>query len=136
MDSSKGQTFYRKIAESMDEKVFDAKVILYDHDVSEKAKNVNLVDIAIEAKMGRIKLVFLMKFVNDLLAFIEPFSGAKDIMAEKASDALEGATKTMIDAYANSTRAQLKIQMDAPLIIIPVSSKDKVRKSLCPSAFA
>jgi len=47
-----------------------------------------------------------MKFVNDFLAFLDPFSGAKEMVAEKASDALEGATKTVIDAYVNSTRVK------------------------------
>lgn len=47
-----------------------------------------------------------MKFVNDFLAFLDPFSDAKEMVAEKASDALEGATKTVIGAYVNSTRVK------------------------------
>ena len=35
--------------------------------------------------MGRIEFVFLMKFVNDVLAFIEPFSRAKEMVAENAN---------------------------------------------------
>ena len=35
--------------------------------------------------MGRIEFVFLMKFVNDVLAFIEPFSVAKEMVAENAN---------------------------------------------------
>jgi len=61
-------------------------------------------------KVGKsypVRFVFLMKFVNDFLAFLDPFSGAKEIVAEKANDALEGATKNIIDAYVNSTRVRL-----------------------------
>ena len=47
-------------------------------------------------------------------------------MAEKAENVFEEATKGMMDAYANQTRAKLQVEMDAPLIIIPISSKDSV----------
>ena len=40
-------------------------------------------------------------------------------------EALDGATKTMIDAYASQTRVSLNVEMDAPIIIIPISSKNK-----------
>ena len=117
------KTLYEKIAESMDQKVFDAQVVLYDHTLEAKAGNPDLVDVEVDVKMGRVKLVFLMKFITDFLTFLEPFSGAKEIVAEQASNALEEAAKSMIDAYANSTRAKLNILMDAPIIIIPVHSK-------------
>ena len=77
-------SFSRRIAKSLDEKVFDAKLSLYDHSEQAKANNVRLVDVGLDVNMGRIEFVFLMKFVNDVLAFIEPFSGAKEMVAEKA----------------------------------------------------
>ena len=77
-------SFSRRIAKSLDEKVFDAKLCLYDHTEQAKAANVRLVDVGLDVNMGRIEFVFLMKFVNDVLAFIEPFSGAKEMVAEKA----------------------------------------------------
>ena len=40
--------------------------------------------------------------------------------------AVQEASKAMIDAYASQTRAHLNINMDAPLIIIPISSKNHV----------
>lgn len=47
-----------------------------------------------------------MKFVNDLVAFAEPFTAAKEVVVEKASGALEGAAKTVIDAYVNAVRVK------------------------------
>lgn len=47
-----------------------------------------------------------MKFVNDFVAFLDPFSAAKEAVVEKASGAWEGAAKTVIDAYVNSTRVK------------------------------
>ena len=123
-DLTEKMTRYRKIAKSEDDKVFDAKISMYDLEPSNKATNPDLVDIEIEASMGRIKLVFVMKFVNDILTFIEPFSDAKEIVVEKAANAREATTKTMLEAYTSQTRARLNIKMDAPLIIIPISSKN------------
>ena len=126
LDTSSGPTLYRKIAKSKDDKVFDAEICLFDHDSHEKSKDLSKVDVSVDLSMGRIELVFLMKFINDVLTFVEPFSGAKELVAEKAENALEGATKTVMDAYASQTRVALNIEMDAPIIIIPISSKNKV----------
>ena len=106
--------------------VFDAKVMLFDHDNLSKSKDLNLVDLSIVASMGRIKFVYLHKFVTDILTFIDPFSNAKEFVAEKAENALEATTKTMAEAYASQTRAKLDIHMKAPLIIIPVDSRTKL----------
>ncbi len=120
--SNKQKTFYENIAENMDKQVFDAQVTLYDHSSPDKAVNPDLVDVKVKAEMGRVKVVFLMKFIRDLLDFLDPFTGAKKVVAERANLALEGATKSLIDAYANATRALLDIKMEAPLIIVPVHS--------------
>lgn len=112
-------TNYKKIAESLDEKVFEAKVTLYEVTPEMKMNHLDAIDVRVEAEMGRVKVVFLMKFVNDLLNFLDPFTS---MTSEKANLAFEGAAKSMIDAYANKTRAQLDIKMFAPLIIIPVNS--------------
>ena len=99
-------TLYRKIAENVNVKqgLFDVKIVMYDN--VDLTSDPDIVDIAVSATLGRIRLVFLMKFVNDFLAFLDPFSGAKEMVAERASEAFEGATKSVIDAYANSTRVK------------------------------
>ena len=123
--SSDGEikTFYEYIAESRDDKVFEARVTLFDLTPEAKFADLNAVDVRVQATMGRIKLVFVMKFVNDLLKFLEPFSGATEMVAERANAAFEDATKAMKDAIENSTRALLDIKMYAPIIIVPVDSK-------------
>ena len=108
---SVNNTVYRKIAENVDVKqgVFDVRVVLYDNvDPTIKSSDAEIVDILVAATLGQIRFVFLMKFLNDFLTFLDPFSGAKEIVAEKANDALEGATKSVIDAYVNSTRVRFE----------------------------
>ncbi|TRY69082.1 hypothetical protein TCAL_09656 [Tigriopus californicus] len=125
LGSDRSKTIYEKIAENLDDKVFDASVTIYEVSPEAKANNPDVIDVLVEAQMGRVKVVFLMKFITDFLTFIEPFSGAREAVAEKATMAFDNATKSMIDAYANATRAQLNIMMDAPLIIIPVHSTSR-----------
>ena len=48
------------------------------------------------------------------------------MVAENVENAVQEASKKMIDAYASQTRAQLNIHMDAPIIVIPISSKNRV----------
>ena len=109
-DQTKNQTNYRKIAESMDEKVFDAEICLFDLDPTVKAEDLTKVDVDVKLEMGKIRLVFLMKFVNDFLAFIEPFSDTRELVAEQAGIAYEEAEKRLRKAYANKTRAKLNVR--------------------------
>ena len=109
-DQTKNQTNYRKIAESMDEKVFDAEICLYDLDPTVKAEDLTKVDVDVKLDMGKIRLVFLMKFINDFLAFIEPFSNTREFVADQAGIAYEEAEKRLRKAYANKTRAKLNVR--------------------------
>ena len=84
-----------------------------------------MVDVSVEAEMGRINVVFLMKFINDFLTFLEPFSEAKTIVAENAKYATTLAMEEAVKAYSNATRVKLDIKMFAPLIIIPIHSKSR-----------
>ena len=81
---SLNNTVYRKIAENVDIKqgVFDVKVIIYNVDPTEKSTDTEVVDILVAATLGRIRFVFLMKFVNDFLAFLDPFSSATNPSGE------------------------------------------------------
>ena len=114
-DQTKNQTNYRKIAESMDEKVFDAEICLYDLDPTVKAEDLTKVDVDVKLDMGKIRLVFLMKFINDFLAFIEPFSNTREFVADQAGIAYEEAEKRLRKAYANKTRAKLNVRDSSPV---------------------
>ena len=109
----------------MDKHVFEAKVSIFNYTATEKSINPDLVDVRVDAEMGRIQIVFLMKFVSDFLTFLEPFSDAKEIVAEKANLAIAGAREEAAKAYSNSTRVQLDVKAYAPLIIIPIHSKSR-----------
>ena len=110
LDQTRNQTNYKKIAESMDKKVFDAEICLYDLDPTVKEEDLSKVDVDVKLEMGKIRLVFLMKFINDFLAFIEPFSRTREIVAEQAGIAYEEAEKRLLKAYANKTRAKLNVR--------------------------
>ena len=109
-DSTQNLTNYRIIAESMDNKVFDCEILMYDRDPNTTADDMKKVDLDVILKMGQIRLVFLMKFINDFLAFIEPFNRARDMVVEQAVYAWEESEKRIRNAYANKTRARLNVR--------------------------
>ena len=94
----------------MDNKVFDCEILMYDRDPNTTADDMKKVDLDVILKMGQIRLVFLMKFINDFLAFIEPFNRARDMVVEQAVYAWEESEKRIRNAYANKTRARLNVR--------------------------
>lgn len=69
---------YSMIAESTDQEVFDLDIKMYDLSDREREKGLRP-DVGVKLKMGRIRFVFLMKFIRDLLLFIDPFTNLKGL---------------------------------------------------------
>ena len=125
-DATEAMSNYVNIVESIDERVFDATIQMFDPSKKAKAASLQAVDFSVKAVMGRVRVVYLNKFVTDFLRFLDPFAEAKEVMADKANNALEAATESMVMAYNDATRCQMDIEMFAPLIIIPVNSTSRM----------
>ena len=65
-DCSTKRTRYPMIVESTDTEVFDLAIVLND-EVSQRDRERGMPDVHVRLKMGQIRLVFLMKYVKDLL---------------------------------------------------------------------
>ena len=64
------------IAESTDAEVFHVNILL-NNDLEEDDKNKGIPDVLVKATMCQLRVVFLMKYVKDLLTFIDPFTNMK-----------------------------------------------------------
>jgi len=115
-------TRYRMLAESLGQDVFNVTVCIYDM-LGEKDKEMGRPDVLVKAEMGQLKFVFLMKFITDFLLFIDPFTNMKEFIYEQTLDAYDKTTKLVGEAYQSATRVKLDIEMAAPIIILPVSSR-------------
>lgn len=133
-------TIYRTLVESKGKEVFNVKVELYENLTRDERDRMNKPDVKVTVRLGQLKGVFLMKFINDFLLFIDPFTNMKEFIYEQTMEAYEGASRMVGEAITdkskvdkldiiacsnvNSNQVRLDICMEAPIIILPVSSRN------------
>ena len=122
-------SLYKMIAESVDNEVFHITIQLRDN-VSREEKARGIPDVSVEASMGELRIVFLMKFVRDLLTFIDPFTNMKEVVKELGAEAGERGVSLAKEIYNSATLVRLDIAMNAPFIIIPLHSQSKGGENL------
>ncbi|XP_052084958.1 intermembrane lipid transfer protein VPS13A-like isoform X11 [Mytilus californianus] len=119
-------TLYPRIMDIEEgEKVLNTKLVIYDD--ATKGDNYAVltnVDTSVEVDIGCIRLVFLNKFVGDILGFLNKFL---DGMQEQLNKAKEMAAEYSKDVaqklQERAPRVSLNVKMKAPVIIVPQNSK-------------
>ena len=81
-------SLYKMIAECTGDQVLDVSVVMYDM-LSDADKMAGMPNVAVRIGMGQIKFIFLMKFVSDILIFIDPFTNMKEFIYEQALDIVD-----------------------------------------------
>ena len=98
-----GSAHYKTIVESIGETVFDADILMFDDiDADAKERSLEAVDLKVKASVGRVRVVFLMKFVNDFLSFLDPFINNQNIqnaVADTAANAQAAAIESLSSIY-------------------------------------
>ncbi|XP_063952525.1 intermembrane lipid transfer protein VPS13A-like isoform X3 [Lytechinus pictus] len=112
-----------RILSTLDKEVFQMALTLYNHaTVGELYSDMNAVDMRVGLKVGCIRAVFLNKFVNNLLGFVDNFNRAKALAAEAGANAATAAQHAAEDINAKATRIAMDIVVKAPVIVIPSNS--------------
>ena len=133
-------TIYKTLVESSGKEVFNVKVEMYENLTKDERDRMNKPDVKVIVRLGQLKGVFLMKFINDFLLFIDPFTNMKEFIYEQTVEAYEGASRIVGEAITdkskvgyntlrvsivpNEIQVCLDICMEAPIIILPVSSRN------------
>ena len=120
-DRSPG-SLYKMIAECTGDQVLDVSVVMYDM-LSDADKMAGMPDVSVRINMGQIKFIFLMKFVSNILIFIDPFTNMKEFIYEQALDMVDRSARVLEEGYNNATRVKMDISLEAPIIVLPVSSR-------------
>nr|KAG5695914.1 hypothetical protein BaRGS_017352 [Batillaria attramentaria] len=116
-------TKYHKIMQIEGSEVLKADVVVYNGGTEgEKYADMKCVDTSVSTEIGCIKIVFVNKFVNDLLAFADNFQAAKDKMAEASQVAAQAGMEAAKSLQETAARLGLHVQMKAPVIIVPQNS--------------
>ncbi|XP_071787909.1 intermembrane lipid transfer protein VPS13A-like isoform X9 [Asterias amurensis] len=114
---------YPKIVSFVDDEVFKVKAELFNGaTAADGYSDMSAVDIRVGLSMGRMRAIFLNKFVMRLLSFVDQFSRAKAAAAEASANAALAAKKTAENMQERCIRIALDVVIKAPLIIIPKSS--------------
>ncbi|XP_070537095.1 intermembrane lipid transfer protein VPS13A-like isoform X2 [Ptychodera flava] len=114
---------YSKILSIKDTQVLNLHVVAYNGaTLGEYYSDMNAVDTEIKLTVGRIGMVFLNKFVSQVLEFVDHFQAAKDAVKDAGATAASSAKATVQDLHERSARVSLDITIQAPLIIVPQNS--------------
>ncbi|XP_066022142.1 intermembrane lipid transfer protein VPS13C isoform X9 [Pocillopora verrucosa] len=120
------EAVYPKIVSIVDEELFSLQVIAHNNATAGiKFRDMEAVDLKFEMAIGCIRVIFLNKFVMKLLDFLNKFQRAKDAMEYARKTAAESASATIQSLQTQSSRISMKVSIQAPLLIIPVSSTSR-----------
>ena len=97
-------TIYRTLVESKGKEVFNVKVELYENLTKDERDRMNKPDVKVIVRLGQLKGVFLMKFINDFLLFIDPFTNMKEFIYEQTVEAYEGASRIVGEAITDKSK--------------------------------
>ncbi|XP_042203320.1 vacuolar protein sorting-associated protein 13-like isoform X2 [Homarus americanus] len=118
------EAFSWKIVEVVGTEAWDAKVSLYG-EATDGAQYLNMqcVDTSITLTFGCARIVFLNKFIADVLGWVDKFQSAKEALASASVAAAAAAQATLQEAYKECSRISLSLTLRAPLILVPQDSK-------------
>lgn len=112
-----------KIVEIVEAEAWDAQVSLYGEATEgEHYLDMECVDTSISLSFGCARIVFLNKFVTDVLSWIDKFQAAKAALASASVAAAVAAQATLQEAYDKCARISLSFTLKAPLILVPQDS--------------
>nr|XP_045626468.1 vacuolar protein sorting-associated protein 13C-like isoform X1 [Procambarus clarkii] len=112
-----------KIVEVIGMDAWDAQVSVYGQATEgEQYLNMTCVDTSISLTFGCARIVFLSKFVTDVLNWVNKFQSAKAAVASASVAAAAAAQATLHEAYKQCSRISLSLTLRAPLILIPQDS--------------
>eukprot|EP00111_Clytia_hemisphaerica_P024656 TCONS_00072678-protein len=122
-----GETKYKDIISMRSDEVFDLELAIYENGSSgSKQYDMSCVDTSVKLNFGQMRVVFLYRFIQDLMSFTENFEEAQKAVVEAGKAAKDKALETATDLNRHSSRVKLNVVLKAPTIIIPVGSNNEL----------
>uniref|UniRef100_K1PWM0 Vacuolar protein sorting-associated protein 13C n=1 Tax=Magallana gigas TaxID=29159 RepID=K1PWM0_MAGGI len=129
---SNTKTKYPKIVEIKGDAVLKLNLTIYNNATEgDKYSDMSCVDTSVDVQLGCIRGVFLMRFVSDLLEYLNGFQveelqsqieAAKGKVREASEAVTESAKVAMAQLAEKSPRVSIKVSMSAPVILVPQRS--------------
>lgn len=116
-------TLYHKILTSKEQAdVLSMRFVNFE-DVGKRRDSV---DMSVNLSLEAISVVFVNRFIKTLLSFLDHFSTARKKIIDASAAAAEAAKHNVQDVIEKATRISLKIDLEAPKIVIPVNDNAPV----------
>jgi hypothetical protein len=118
--------FYKQIitcsGDTETKKFFDFNLILFDTVSNDENKNSNNKD-CIKLTVGKIKVILLVKFVNELIDFIDPIiTPLTEQVKEQAIEAVNIVKNAYQETKSEGKRIYLLVHVTSPQLIVPQNS--------------
>ncbi|KAF5289221.1 hypothetical protein FQR65_LT00109 [Abscondita terminalis] len=81
------------------------------------------IDMSVQVSLGCLRFIFLNWYLSNMLNFLNNFQTAQEAIIEASQTVADTAKHNVQNAYKNSTKISLNIDLKAPEIIVPVSSQ-------------
>ncbi|CAL4127061.1 unnamed protein product, partial [Meganyctiphanes norvegica] len=117
------RVIHKKILSVVGRDVWQADIVMHG-DVNEDHKliDTDCIDMSVQLSMGQPRVVFLNKFVSQVMCWLDKFQTAKEAVAIAGEAAAAAAKVNLQKAYQPSFRLKLDITLKAPLILMPQDS--------------
>ena len=117
-------TKYPDIISMQSEEVFALKVEMFeDGTKAERSLDMSSVDTIIELNVGQMKTIYLSRFIQDILSFMDHFESAKKAIIDASEAARKKAADVVNELHRHSQRHKFDLTLHAPTIVVPVDSK-------------
>ncbi|KAF5306759.1 hypothetical protein FQA39_LY01517 [Lamprigera yunnana] len=113
------ESIHSKILAVTGNEVAKVQIVMYNSPCT----TTDNIDMSVQVSMGCLRIVFMNWFVTNMLNFLNNFQTAQQAIIEASQTVADTAKQNVQNAYKNSTKISLNIDLKAPEIIIPVSSK-------------
>ncbi|XP_067014210.2 intermembrane lipid transfer protein Vps13 [Anabrus simplex] len=110
---------HHKILSIVGNEALSTEIVFYNH---EKGKQKNAIDMSIKAQMACSRIVFLNSFISSVTDFFSTFHEAQENLSLAMAEAAQAARQSVLKAHAKAKFIQLDISLQAPLIVVPIST--------------
>ncbi|XP_018341629.1 PREDICTED: vacuolar protein sorting-associated protein 13C isoform X1 [Trachymyrmex septentrionalis] len=97
------------------------QVVMYNIEEWERDKN----NMSVKVSMGCHRIVFLNAFVTSVMNFLNNFQTAQKAIKDASAAAAEAAKTNIKDVQQSASRIELNVRINAPVVYVPMSSKNE-----------
>ncbi|XP_024872139.1 vacuolar protein sorting-associated protein 13 isoform X2 [Temnothorax curvispinosus] len=113
-------SMYRDIVAVEGTESLQIQTVMYNIEQWEMDKS----NMSVKVTMGCHRIVFLNAFVTSIMTFLNNFQAAQKAIKDASAAAAEAAKTNIKDVQTSASRIELSVKIKAPVIYVPMNSKN------------